>query len=432
MGTNSSLTRRWRPSLVTRPEPFTADGQRFLTDAGWMIAATILCGTLNAVQQMVVQRSLLAQGEYGLYTTLRETMAQLAIPLGGVQFTFVRLATRAGSSQMETLACLRTWLVSVLIFGAGLLLLCWCFADPVRSYFHLKSLTPLILTLLATIASLLLPAYMGILQASQRFSLLAWGRISVDASLLLGVVWGVTQVRPDALGGISGLLLGLLTALAVVVRMSGASGASLQSKVSLAALLRHGFPLTLGIGIPAFMLSEDIFVVRRHFADQIDGYAAARVAGRTLVFMTAPLIWVIFPKIVKQASKGGDRIENWSCLGIVGVGVLVAMGCSLYPEVLLRLLSGQRYLHYSQWVAWFAWAMLPLALSTVLINGLLARGCFEGLPVLLLLVGTYGVALRISNCTPATVICLMGITNLMLLGASWMYFHKARVGPPPP
>ncbi len=46
-------------------------------------------------------------------------------------------------------------------------------------------------------------------------------------------------------------------------------------------------------------------------------------------------------------------------------------------------------------VPWFAWCMLPLVLSNVLINALLAKGKFSAVPWLALVAVGYGVALAV-------------------------------------
>ena len=67
---------------------------------------------------------------------------------------------------------------------------------------------------------------------------------------------------------------------------------------------KHVLPLTFGPGVIMFMMSLDMIVVQRFFAgDETGYYAAAGMIGRALVFLTAPLTYVMFPKVVESAAR---------------------------------------------------------------------------------------------------------------------------------
>jgi len=61
----------------------------------------------------------------------------------------------------------------------------------------------------------------------------------------------------------------------------------------------------------------------------------------------------------------------------------------------LLIMGGQKYLVAAPLVPWFAWCMLPLTLSFVLVNSLMARSKFAAVPWLVLVAIGYGIALSI-------------------------------------
>jgi O-antigen/teichoic acid export membrane protein len=150
---------------------------------------------------------------------------------------------------------LSSWLKIVLVFGLCLLIICFTWADGIKEYFHLRSLTPMLVTVLTTLVSLLIPPYLGLIQARGNFSLLGWLRISVDALILIGVVGAISVASPDAMGGISGLGVGLFLSLALLRSIHLYIGRSSAARAPMSKILRQCLPLTLGFGIPAFMLS---------------------------------------------------------------------------------------------------------------------------------------------------------------------------------
>jgi hypothetical protein len=81
-------------------------------------------------------------------------------------------------------------------------------------------------------------------------------------------------------------------------------------------------------------------------------------------------------------------------LGLVGlVGIGAAAACWLFPEWPIRLLQGKKFLEAVPLVPLFAWAVLPLTLTNILVNNLLARGRFAIVPILVLIAGGYAFAL---------------------------------------
>jgi hypothetical protein len=75
------------------------------------------------------------------------------------------------------------------------------------------------------------------------------------------------------------------------------------------------------------------------------------------------------------------------------MGGVAALFCTFFPQVPLRLVYDSSFLKIAPLVPVFAWCMLPLTLSSVLINNLLARSKFAVVPWLALLAVGYFFAL---------------------------------------
>ena len=65
---------------------------------------------------------------------------------------------------------------------------------------------------------------------------------------------------------------------------------------------------------------------------------------------------------------------------------------------------------------WFSLAMLPLTMSTVLINNLLARGNYKMVPWLWMVAGAYLVTLIFRHESFIQVIGMIGLFNTLMLG----------------
>src|SRR5512135_2464245 len=123
------------------------------------------------------------------------------------------------------------------------------------------------------------------------------------------------------------------------------------------------------------MMSVDMTVVQYFFPEIMTGYyAAAGMIGRALVFLTAPLTQVMFPKVAESAARSEKSNAAMLALGATAlIGAGAALGCTLLPSLPLRIVYDASYVRIAWLVPWFAWCMVPLTLGSVLVNNLLAR-----------------------------------------------------------
>jgi hypothetical protein len=135
----------------------------------------------------------------------------------------------------------------------------------------------------------------------------------------------------------------------------------------------------------------------------------------------------MFPKIVQSVSRAEKTDVGRQALGASAViGGLAALGCTLFPELPLRLLSPPTFWKMAWLVPWFAWCMLPLALAYVLVNGLLARECYAVVPWLVLVAAGYGIALSRFHGSFLQVVQVFGVFSSLLLVACLIFAWRER------
>jgi O-antigen/teichoic acid export membrane protein len=201
--------------------------------------------------------------------------------------------------------------------------------------------------------------------------------------------------------------------------------------------LARVIPLTLGLGAAQFMLSADMIFTQKFFpADQTGFYAAAGMIGRALVFFTQPLTVVMFPKLARSSATGEKSNALMLALGAtVFAGGGAAIACTLLPWLPLQIIYPKSYLVAAPLVPWFAWCMLPLTLSFVLVNSLMARSKFSAVPWLVLVAVGYAIALSMvgrhagsladTQAGLRMMIQTLGVFNVLLLGVcAWFTWEK--------
>ena len=131
----------------------------------------------------------------------------------------------------------------------------------------------------------------------------------------------------------------------------------------------------------------------------------------------------MFPKLVRSAATAQKTDVLKQVLGItLLLGGLAALGCTIMPSLPLRLIYKKEIVDIATpLVPWFGWCMLPLTLSNVLINSLMARGRFAAVPWLVLVAIGYGVSLYFHHDSFKTVIGTLGIFGLLMVGVCVLF-----------
>jgi len=415
----------------------------FFRQSGWMMIATVLGGAFMYAVHAVAGKPLQAKGEYGVFFTLLQVFNLMQIPAIGLQTIFAQqtvMACTEGSRRQLTaairavaLATLLIWLVmGGVIFGLrGQLIVLWKISNPAA----------LGVTAVIGLCSMWLPINLGVLQGRQNFLWLGWVAILNGVGRFVSITVIVLLLGGCAAGAMTGALLGMLTAMGIAFWQARDVWLGPQAPFDWRVWLARVLPLTLGLGASVFMMSADTIVVQSLFDRTDTGfYNAAGMIGRALVFLTAPLMTVMFPKVARSAmhaEKSNVLVQALAATALLGG--LAALGCTLLPTLPLRLVyRDPSFLQIAPLVPWFAWCMLPLTLANVLINSLLARMHYRAVPWLVLVAAAYGLTLFllaphfVEIGQPAAfrmVVQVLGGFGLLLVGVAAWFTWGVKVRP---
>ena len=349
---------------------------------------------------------------------LMNALGQMAIPALGLQTVFAQQAVAANDEQKRAVLAgtVRGVLKALVAFWICVVVLAILFRDNLLSDYKIHNAMALWLMLAVGLVSMLNPLFGGLLQGKQDFFWFGWATIFNGVGRFVAVAVLVVWMHKQAAGAMAGVLAGSLIALSIFVWKSRDEWHGPVAAFDWAAWLRRVVPLTLGLAAFTYMFTQDMITVQRFFAKDTDAYGAARIVGAALVFLTAPLAAVMFPKIVRSAALSEKTNVLAQALGATGIiGAVAALACTIMPELPLRILSRDNFISSAWLVPWFAWCMLPLAIANVLINNLLARERFAAVPWLVAVAAGYGITLRYMHDSFTTVIGTLGVFGLLLV-----------------
>jgi O-antigen/teichoic acid export membrane protein len=408
----------------------TAEGHRasFFRQSGWLMFATVGGGLFMTAVHFLSKA--IPEAEYGQFGVfLAVTMFIPALPLQMVlaQQTARALALNRGHELSGLIRAAWVGTFLVWLVAAVVVLL---FQNAILAEWKISNPAALWLTLPVVLFTIWLPMFYGVLQGQQNFLWMGWSMILHGATRVAIAALVVLALHWYAAGMITGILGGLTIALIIAIWPTRSLWLQPAQAFEWRSLLRQVFPLILGFTAYQFLVTADTMVVKACFSGSDAAYyVSAGTLARASMWLVVPLAAVMFPKIVHAKAKA----EDTNLLGIVAGGTLIlaaggAMGLWVLGPWFVKFMFKASYVkEASALLPWYAWAVVPLALSNALLNNLLARSMFKVVPPLCVLAVGYGVALTRFHATPVEVIQTLGVFNLLLLAVcAWYTWGPGR------
>lgn len=363
------------------------DRLRALTGSAWLRSGMLLtglnlaAGALGYVYQVLMGR-LLTPADFTLFTALMALAVICSAPLSALVMLLARRvsAFRAAGDLGRGRGLYGRTTVAMLLLGlvlAGLLVAC---RGPIQGY--LKAPRPLDLWLFgtATFVGFLAAVNSGFLQGLQRF---AWlGGLGI-ASVLVKIAASIVLIvafHAGAAGALGGVLAaavlvwacgGFVIMRSLPVAVTGAAGPATPFP------WRSFLPATLANFALAALTQVDMVLVNRYFDTGLASqYAAASILGKAVLYLPGGLVLALFPLVAeqharRQDSRGMITQAALATLAMCGAGAVFYALCGPW---LVGLLYGPAYAEAGGLLAWYGFAVLPMALVVVAENFLLAQG----------------------------------------------------------
>jgi O-antigen/teichoic acid export membrane protein len=393
----------------------------FFRQSGWMVITTVAGGAFMFLVNFLSSKYIPAT-EYSALGALIQVLNWVTIPAIGLQTTFAHQTSAAITDAQQRQLFGTVWAVTRGIFFIWLAMLTVAIIwhGPLQSSLKLgPSSIALWLTMATGLMMLLLPIWQGLLQGRQNFLWLGWaavfnamGRVVIAGTMvfLLGYA--------TAAGVMVGAFSGFAAAVSVAFWQNRDAWSRPRDPFESRSWLRKIIPLSIGCGASQFLFSADAIVVTNYMGS--NGAAAPYMIGGTLargiVLFTAPLVAVMFPKLVHSAAhKQKSNLMLWTLLGTAGLAGMAAVGLTLTSGLLIRIFSKPEYASIVPLIPLFAWSMVPLAVANVLMNNLMAHSRFKCAPALAVVTVGYWVALQYFHGSFKMVIEVLGVFNVIFL-----------------
>lgn len=322
---------------------------------------------------------LLVPAEYGEFLSYLSLTYLLGIPMGTVTTIVTKFVSDFKSrNDTDRVNHFFYYLIKILspitlTLGTALLL----FAGPLSVLFkaHPAAFVVLGLSMFMSLFQSIITSYVTAFQEFIYISVV--GFVGIFLTIILSVFF--IHLGLGATGAVlSQLLTGVVSTLILFWKIKDSV---FPQKISLKRPHFNlggftGFSFLYSLGTLS-LISTDILVVRAFSDAHFSGlYSALSILGRMILFGLTPLIALTLPVATQRFATFGSAKTVLLKLGslVLGLGLIGAGIFTLFPTLVVRVLSGPSYLGITPYLSIFAFTMVFFALTQFILSFLMATG----------------------------------------------------------
>lgn len=375
--------------------------------------------------------------DYGSLQTLISLQNIGLIPVIILTTLFTRImAEYKQGNLLEKSILLRNGLKQWIIFPGILFLPLLFIATPfLKSFFNIDSNLLFIFLWLSLYLAILQGIDGGLLNGWHKFLQSNLGTLSNGISkfilglFFMAIGWGVE-------GGILGIALGfLIHALINNYFVNSQFALKKELKIHLEnkfvfninkikKVSKFSYPVIMGIIAVTIFSNVDILIAKHHFeAFDAGRYGALFVLSKIIFFAVSSLSSVVIPLITAE-KKYQKKIQYFYLImsanfAITGIGVALFY---LFPEIIIQLLFGQKYLDIAPYLAKFGLLALALSILNIFIQYFISLKYADILVMITIISGMEIIALWFFGESFNQFFDIILISLLAANGISWGYF----------
>lgn len=377
----------------------------------------------NYLYQILMGRMLSVE-EYGTLNALLSLLVISSVP--GMTITLMVskyiAEYNATGEQYKVGHFLRRSLAYISIF-TGIVTVVGLIVSPlIKSFLMIEEISYVWFIIIAVGLAFILPVATGAVQGLKKF----WGLgflnlINPVIKLILGVLLVGLGFKVN--GALGALVIGaLLSVLIGFMMLKGRFKINGDKDVVLGRkeVIKYSIPVMVVTFCISVLTNIDMIMIKHYFSPQESGlYGSAVIFGRAIFYFPAAIVMAMFPLVAEAKALKEDAYSSLKkaliyATVLCGAGVAVL---NLFPELIIKLLFGARYLPAIPYIKLISLAMLPLCLLNILVNFNLAMNNTK-LTIVSLVLGSIieGMLIVMYHSTVNEVLyILMGIGLILLI-----------------
>lgn len=407
----------------------------FLQNSLIVFVGTMLVSILNYVFHLMIGRSVDAQ-TYGEIESLISLLSIISVPAATITLIATKYAAnmRAEQNIKGTQRLAHYLHRKVLLYALPFFVVILLLTPLVRDFLKLESSIPILFLWGIMFLSFLSAVTSGLLVGWQKFFSLNLAGV-ISTLLRLAVAFFAIRIG-FAVSGVMGsyavaLVLGYLISLYFLHELFKKSSLvqSATPPIEFSSVKNYVLPALYGTLAMAIFGNADMIFAKHHLDGVTSGeYGALTVVAKTILLASGVLSTVLFAMAAEESHKRVQSLRTLVLatsvtLGLSGGAVLLFF---LFPEFVMTLFFGEKYVSVSSLLGWFGVAAAIYSLGNLLLQYLLSINEIRGAVVFLALSGLEIAALFLWGGQIYAIIALTIIAQILavLLGIFYIWKRK--------
>lgn len=323
---------------------------KFLKNNFIFFCGSLIVAVLNYLYHPVLGRMMSVE-EFGEVQTLISLFMQLAVITGVFRIITINIVSNQKTKEeaRETILTLQKLALYVILSVSGLIIV---FSPYLKTFFQFNSFYPFIALSIILLLGLFMTFREAILQGAHNFKALSVSQIIISsgrltfAAILVYFGW-------SSFGAITGIIIAQIIALTYVAaktrHLFNFSGKGVRIDGRIKKELKYGLLILSVTLCTAFLYTADIMIVKHYFPSDIaGGYSGISIIARIIFFITGSTVGVLLPSIkMEDKNKENGKTLKKALFVVIILGGAALLVFALFPEFVINLLIGERYLPYS-------------------------------------------------------------------------------------
>lgn len=353
----------------------------FIFNSFILFGGSMLANALNYFFHLIVGR-LVSVEIYGEIESLTSLINIISVPAMTLTFIATRYASHSKATQnpLESRLIFLYLTKKVLRYGLPFFVLALVLTPLVSGFLKIESYWPLVLIWILMFLSFFSSVNSGIINGWQKFK--SSSLIGIWSALikLLGAFL-LIKLGFELSGAIGGFLLGALAsyiasfwAIKFIFRRKNLTEEK-EGLIDLKSIRKYALPVLWGTLALNVLGNADMFLAK-HNLDQITAgnYGALTIVSKIIFFATGVAATVLFSM---SSEKNHRKESSLKTFRLASLAIFLISGSAsiiyyFFPELVLGLLFGEKYLSATPYLFWFAILVSLYSFVNLLIQYLLS------------------------------------------------------------
>jgi len=343
----------------------------FLRNSIIFFVGSFLASIGNYLYQFLMARMFSVKA-YGELQSLLSIFVIVSIPTAALSTVLIKWTAHfKARQQMNKIYGLFSFFANkVLIISILFFIVFTLLSNYIKEFLNLNSNLPVIILGTSFLIAFLQSINRGVIQGLEKFkdaSLISLTEVFFKiflAVLLVKLGFGLN-------GAVGAIVLAVLIAYFISFLPIKFLFREQKKKVEINEILKYFFPVSFTLLFLTILYNMDIILVKHFFPAQVAGeYGALAILGHIVFFIVTPLIMVMFPMTAAAYSNNTDHSKILKktifLVSLVSFGILFFY--FLFPEIIIKILIGSKFLSISKYLGWFGAAMFLCSLINLFLQ----------------------------------------------------------------